>query len=131
MSATLHRTGKRLRNAGIVGCVSTGITFLGCLISAAENESVDFSLWATALISLILTVWIFKGSRLTAIWMFISFLLHKLAVFWIFTPSLLNMVTVVFLYFYLQGARAAFALHKAWAQELSPPTIACFPGKSL
>lgn len=123
MSAMLQRSKKRLRNAGIAGCVSTGVTFLGCLVSAAENESVDFSLWRPALISLILTIWIFKGSRLAATWMFISFFFNKLAAFWIFTPSLLDILTLVFLFFYLQGARATFALHKARIQEASPPLL--------
>ena len=114
---------KQLRNAGIAGCISTGITFLGCLISATGNESLDFSLWATAFISLILTIWIFKGSRLAATWMFVSFLINKLAALWIFKPSLFDVMTLVFLYFYFQGARAAFALHKEKTQEPSPPPL--------
>lgn len=123
MIVTPERNRKRLRNAGIAGCVSTAITLIGCLFSAADNQSVEFSLWGTALISLILTIWIFKGSRLAATWMFISFLLHKVAAFWIFNPSLFDFLTVVLLYFYFQGARAAFALHKSKDQQPSPPPL--------
>lgn len=114
---------KQLRNAGIAGCISTGITFLSCLISAAENESVNFSLWASVFISLILTIWIFKGSRLAATWMLIVFFITKLAALSIFKPSLFDVVTVVFLYFYFQGARTAFALHKEKTQKPSPPPL--------
>jgi len=123
MNCAPERARKRLRNAGIAGCVSTATTFLRCLISVVQNESVDFSLWTNALISLILTIWIFNGSRLAATWMFFWFLVHKIVAILLFTATPLDVIALVFLYIYFQGARAAFSLHKTKTQAQSGPPL--------
>jgi hypothetical protein len=114
---------KRIRNAGIAGSISTGGTFLRCLLSASEHKTMDFFLWGPAFISLILTIWIFKRSRVAATWMIVYFAIDTVARFWIFRPSLFDVVSLAFLYFYVQGARATFALHRLKPSQATPPAL--------
>lgn len=121
MKCTPDQARKHLRNAGWIGCFLASITLLGCVVSAITNQTIDFDRWASLAIAIILTIWIFKGSRLAATWMFIWFLLQRLLSMAIFKPSWTDLVAIVFLYFFFQGTRAAFTLNKIRNQETLSP----------
>ena len=121
MTRTPDQARKHLRNAGWIGCILAAATLLGCVVSAVTNQTLDFNRWASLAIAIILTIWIFKGSRLAAIWMFLWYLVQRLFLLTILRPSWADLIAVAFLYFFFQGARAAFALNKITKQESSSP----------
>lgn len=120
MSCTPEQAKKHLRNAGLAGCILAALTFLGCAAAALTNQTIDFNRWTSLTISIILTIWIFKGSRTASTWMFLWYLLQRLIRFAIFLPSWADIIALVFLYFFFQGARASFALHSINKQGCLP-----------
>lgn len=110
----LQQRKRQIRNAGLAGCLMTASGFLTCFLAVADNRRIDFSLWGPTIVSLILTIWIFKGSRLAASLMVLGLFVDRLFCFMTFPPSFYQvLILVVLAYFLVRGACAAFALHKS------------------
>lgn len=96
--------------AGIAGMVSTAITFATALYMAAEGlPSWQF---IDVVISLGLTIGIFRKSRACASLMLAYFIASKVFLFAHSIRFVSVLVAVVFLFYYVRGTMASFEYHR-------------------
>jgi hypothetical protein len=108
---------KHIKNAWIAGSISASVTFIVSMIGA-YNESVrlkyGFDTWSLLDVALIagLTYGIYKKNRFCALGMLIYFIISKFIMAAESGRFAGGVISILFAYFFFQGTRAAFQIHK-------------------
>lgn len=112
----IEKAEKHIRNAWVLGIISTGLTLVASLIGAYNEDfrySSGFNTWTLFDAALIaaLTFGIYKKSRFSALGLLVYFVLSKCIESAYNGQFPIGFGTLIFGYFYLMGTIAAFKLH--------------------
>lgn len=108
---------KHIKNAWIAGIFSAVITFIYSIIGSF-NEAVRFEygidMWSLLDVALVLglTYGVYKKNRYSALGLLIYFVVSKIIMVATTGQFSGGIVSLLFIYFYFQGTKATFQLHK-------------------
>ncbi len=105
---------KNIRNAWIAGLISASITLIFVLLAISGKVYLGFSEWEFFDVALLLGLafGIYKKNRVCAVLMCLYFIAAKIVIFYETGHVSGILMGSLFIYFYVQGARATFAYHK-------------------
>ena len=119
----LEKASSAIKAAFFCGIFSTAVTLIATLIALSKGgmnfAGIKFSAFTFIDVALVVTftVGLFFKSRICATLMVVYFMLCKYVQWSVEITPFSFFVGLVFLYYYLQGARGAFAYHKLKNEE--------------
>ena len=105
---------RKIKTAWVAGIVSGVITLAVTLLSMSGTRLFGFNAWSFLDVVLIfgLTFGIYRKSRVCAVVMLVYFVLSKIYL-WTITPSFIGLlVSLIFLFCYVQGVIGTFRYHR-------------------
>jgi len=105
---------RKIKTAWVAGIVSGVITLAVTLLSITGTRLFGFNAWSFLDVALIfgLTFGIYRKSRVCAVVMLVYFVLSKIYM-WTITPSFIGLlVSLIFLFCYVQGVIGTFRYHR-------------------